>query len=217
MSPLYRFLRFFFWHFYHGFAWTYDAVASVVSLGRWNDWIVVSVPYVAGRRVLEIGHGPGHLQVVLRQRSKAAVFGLDESPQMGELARRRLQQHGHRDFNLTRGVGQRLPFPAGTFDSVVATFPTEYIYEEETLREVRRVLDRQGRFIVIPAAWIGGRKAMDRLAAWLFRITGQVPLVPAQAIGERLRRPFEQSGFSINYETVDVRSSEVLVVIAEPV
>ena len=62
MGLMTRFLRFFFRHFYHEFAWTYDFVAAVVSIGRWNQWIDSALPFVQGRRVLEIGHGPGHLQ-----------------------------------------------------------------------------------------------------------------------------------------------------------
>src|SRR5512135_1407430 len=94
------FLRFFFWHFYHGFAWTYDFVASAVSIGRWNDWILCTLPYVRGNRVLEIGHGPGHLQVNLRRSKPGLNIGLDESPQMGRIARRRLQAAGCTHPNL---------------------------------------------------------------------------------------------------------------------
>lgn len=212
-----RFLRFFFWHFYHGFAWTYDFVAAGVSIGRWNDWILCTLPYVRGNRVLEIGHGPGRLQVDLRQSKPGLIIGLDESPQMGRIARRRLQAGGCTYPNLVRGIGQQLPFAAATFDTAVATFPTEYIFDSDALQDVRRTLGPGGRFVVVPAAWIGGRKAVDRLAAWLFRVTGQTPILPAQALGDRLRKPLEEAGFAVTVETVDVRSSQVLVVVGEAV
>ncbi|HEX8992302.1 MAG TPA: class I SAM-dependent methyltransferase [Anaerolineales bacterium] len=210
-----RFLRLFFWHFYHGFAWTYDFVATVVSIGRWNDWIRCTLPYLKGSRILEIGHGPGHLQVDLRQRLPGLSIGLDESPQMGRIARQRLLKAACTDPNLVRGVGQQLPFAAATFDTVVATFPTEYIFDAETLQDIRRVIGPGGRFIVVPAAWIGRRNALDRLAAWLFRVTGQTPIVPARLIGERLRKPFEEADFAVTIDTVDIRSSQVLIVVGE--
>src|SRR5512143_1827971 len=103
MSLLRRFLRLFFWHFYHGFAWTYDVVAAVVSIGRWNDWVRAALPYVEGARVLEIGHGPGHLQLDLRQTGRQ-VMGLDESRQMGRLARNRLLRGRFTEINLVRGI-----------------------------------------------------------------------------------------------------------------
>ncbi len=215
MSALHRFLRFFFWHFYHGFAWTYDSVAAIVSIGRWNDWVKVALPYASGR-VLEIGHGPGHLQASLRESNHDGVFGLDESAQMGRLALARLRRTGFATVDLTRGLAQSLPFAAATFDTVVSTFPSEYIFEEPTLQEVRRVLTRQGRFVVIPAAWIVGRKVLDRWAAWLFRTTDQSPRFPPLVMSERLRKQLEEAGFRPEFDTVTVRSSEVLVVIASP-
>lgn len=216
MNPLRRFLRFFFWHFYHGFAWSYDFVADVVSIGRWNDWMQCAIPFVRGTRVLELGHGPGHLQIYLREQTGAWIVGLDESGPMARLARQELQGARYADAALTRGMGQALPFADGAFDTVVSTFPTEYIFEVPTLQEIRRVLTEKGRFIVVPAAWIIGRKTLDRLAAWLFRITDQAPRLPAEILGERLRGGFEQAGFAPEFRTVEVRSSVVLIVIARP-
>ncbi len=213
MALLRRFLRFFFRHFYHGFAWTYDLVAGVVSIGRWNDWIRGAVPYVQGDRVLEIGHGPGHLQLDLR-RSGRMVIGLDESQQMGRLARNRLARAGFNDLDLVRGMAQRLPFPSQAFDTVVSTFPAEYIFEPETISEIRRVLWDGGRYVLLPAAWIVGRKTLDRAAAWLFRATHQAPQFPGDVYACRLLPQLEEAGFQAGYEIVEIRSSEVLVVIA---
>ena len=214
MICLRRFLRFFFWHFYHGFAWTYDFVAAFVSIGRWNDWVRGALPYVEGTRVLEIGHGPGHLQIDLRLPGRT-VIGLDESRQMGRLARNRLVRGRFKDLNLVRGVAQVLPFPSRTFDTVVSTFPAEYIFEPQTISEIKRVLRDRGRYVLLPAAWIIGGKTLDRAAAWLFRATNQAPRLPADIFAEKLRPQLEEAGFQAEFETVEIRSSEVLVVIAK--
>jgi ubiquinone/menaquinone biosynthesis C-methylase UbiE len=213
MRLLRSFLRFFFWHFYHGFAWTYDLVAAVVSIGRWNDWVRAALAYVEGPCVLEIGHGPGHLQAALRQTGRTVV-GLDESRQMGRLARNRLRRAGVTDLNLVRGLAQCLPFPSASFDTVVSTFPAEYIFEAKTISEIQRVLRAGGRYVLVPAAWIVGRKTLDRLAAWLFRSTNQVPRLPAEVFADKLRQELERAGFRAEAQVVEVRSSEVLVIIA---
>lgn len=209
MHIITRFMRFFFYHFYHTFAWTYDFVAAVVSIGRWQEWIQTVIPFIEGTRILEIGHGPGHLQRILRTRGLPAV-GLDESRQMAYLAKR----NTNGSARLARGLAQSLPFPSETFDSVVSTFPAEYIFDPRTLSDVYRVLHNGGRFIVLPAAWIIGRAFLDRIAAWLFRVTGETPANIMDIINERTIRPLEQAGFKIETRQIKFASSTALILIA---
>lgn len=208
-----RALRFFFHHFYHGFAWTYDFVAALVSIGRWDAWVGSALPFIQGGIILEIGHGPGHLQCKLVD-ERRFVAGLDESKQMGLLAKRRLLKTGGHKFNLARGVGEGLPFAADTFETVVSTFPTEYIFDSQTLSEIYRVLRNKGRLIVIPAAWIVGTRFLDRSAAWLFKVTGQAPSSPQNNISLRLKPLFENAGFDLETQTLEIGSSVVLLLLA---
>ena len=210
MCLIARFMRFFFHHFYHTFAWTYDFVSTVVSIGRWQDWIKTVLPFIHGTRILEVGFGPGHLQRILLDR-KLFAAGIDESPQMARLAKSRLDSSA----NLTRGLAQSLPFPAQTFDTIVSTFPAEYIFDPRTLSDAYRVLNNGGRLIVLPFAWIVGKNTLDRAAAWLFRITGETPQNVLGVINQRAVHPLEQVGFKVEIQQVEVRSSVVLIVIAQ--
>ena len=203
-----RFLRTFFNWLYHPLAFSYDLVAATVSLGRWNDWVRTALPLIEGRRVLELGHGPGHLQRSLRTLGLPAV-GLDESTQMGRLAERRLRNSGYTQINLIRGLAQALPFPVGTFDTIVSTFPSEYIFDAHTLSEAHRVLHNGGRLIVLPAAW-----PRNPLLGWLFRITGQSPAEALEIVKTKLRQPFDDAGFEVEVQTFDVQSGRLLIVIA---
>ena len=212
MQLLTRFLRIFFHLLYHSFAWAYDLVAWTVSLGRWKDWVECVVPFIEGTRVLELGHGPGHLQRILQDLSLFAV-GLDESRQMGYLAKRRLLGNGYTQINLARGLAQSLPFPIGSFDTVISTFPSEYIFEQSTLLEARRVLTNGGRLIVLPAAWITGKSTLERLMSWLFRFTGQTPSDPLEKVKQKLSQPVASAGFQVEIRQVEVKSSLVLILI----
>jgi ubiquinone/menaquinone biosynthesis C-methylase UbiE len=214
MRPFARVMRFFFHLLYHPFAWSYDFVAATVSLGRWQDWVRTILPFVTGTRVLELGHGPGHLQRDFLDHGLLAA-GLDESAQMGRLARARLSSSGYTQLSLARGLSQSLPFPADVFDCIVSTFPSEYIFDPGTLLEVRRTLKNGGRLLVVPAAWIIGNSLMERYAAALFRVTGQAPSEPVEIIRERFKQPFTDMGFETKIEQVEVKSSLVLIVIAE--
>ena len=226
-------LRLFFRLLYHQFAFTYDLVAAAVSFNRWKDWVGSVIPFIERNRILEIGHGPGHLQrilLTLRHRSGQArnlfAVGIDESAQMGRLAKRNLtrrssslrssqqanfplSQPDYTQIKLTRGVGQHLPFHDGSFDTVVATFPTEYITDQGTLAEVKRCLSDGGRFIILPVAW-----PKNRLLDWLFKVTSQSPTEAMEVVKSRLREPFVQAGFITEIQTVDVQSSTLLIVLA---
>jgi len=207
-----KLLRFLFHHLYHAFAWTYDLVAWLVSLGRWRGWVLSALPYLEGPRVLELGHGPGHLQAAMRKKGWL-VLGVDESRQMGRLAASRLTRLGL-PVALIRSEAQSLPFGPHCFDSLAATFPTEYIFDPRTLDEASRVLRPGGRLVVVPTAYIGGQNVPDRAAAWLFRVTHQGGEI-TEALKGRIKTPFAAAGFTVRLETVQIRSSTVLVIVAE--
>jgi len=195
---------------YHQFAWAYDFVADLVSLGQWRDWVRTALPYLDGR-VLEIGFGPGHLQAEMQTRGLRS-FGIDESRFMARQASRRLRKAGA-DPSLARGLAQALPYPAGAFDSVTATFPAEYIFDPRTLDEVRRVLAPGGKFILLPMAWITGSRPLERFVAWLMRLSGEAPGEPGQ-LPAAVRARFAAARFEVRRETVTLPKSRVLVVVA---
>ena len=218
MRLIARLLNFFYRHLYHGLAFAYDAVAVLVSFGQWVEWTKATLPFIEGTRLLELGHGPGHLQRLLLDRAEtvqsretldSAIFGLDESSQMGRLARRRLVRAGHAHPNLTRGLGQSLPFPADAFDSIVATFPAEYIFEAQTASEARRVLRNGGRLIVLPVAW-----PKNRFLTWLYRVTHEAPSEALNVVKSKMGQPFVRAGFEVSVETLEVKSSVLLIVLA---
>jgi ubiquinone/menaquinone biosynthesis C-methylase UbiE len=213
MRLIQRFMRFFFHHFYHSLAWMYDFIAAVVSIGRWNSWIRTVLPFVRGTKILEIGHGPGHLQRLLQEQNYCSI-GLDESTQMIRLAKHRLEKTDRQAIKLVRGLAQALPFPEAEFDSVISTFPSDYIFDPDTLSGIHRVLRGDGRFILVPAAWIVGRKLLDRAAAWLFRITGETPRNIREVIGKRAVEPLKQAGFNVEVRELEIQASSVMVILA---
>lgn len=197
-------MRFFFNLLYHPFAFTYDLVAWVVSFGKWNDWVLSIFPHIEGTRLLELGHGPGHLQRFLLDRGLSPV-ALDESTQMGRIAKRRL---GTR-HKLSRGLAQSLPFASASFDTVVSTFPSEYIFDPRTLTEIKRVLASDGKLIVLPAAF-----PSNGFLKWLYKVTGESPEALDDALKERLRTPFVRAGFEVEMKLVEMTSSTLVLLLA---
>jgi len=204
-----RFLAYFLKHFfdflYHQGAFTYDVVAASVSLGRWKDWVASVLPYITSQCVLELGHGPGHLQQALLKRGIRTI-GMDESLHMGRLALSNLHKAGLSSC-LVNGLAQNLPFPDQIYQQVVSTFPTQYILAKETLAEIYRVLTPGGSLVVMPVAWITGSAWYERLFAELFRITGQAPEWDSQFI-----KPFIEAGFQIQIEYQFIHSSKIMII-----
>jgi ubiquinone/menaquinone biosynthesis C-methylase UbiE len=205
-----RFLHWFFSLLYHPFAWTYDWVAILVSLGRWKNWGKASLDYVLGNRILELGFGPGHIQVELAARGKQ-VFGLDESRQMTIQAFKQLKKTGAVP-RLVRGVSQVLPFPDGEFHTVLATFPTEFIFSQTTLSEIQRVLCPGGRLVVLISAWITGMSLPEATLRNLYCWTGQVPKTTNL---QNILIPFQQTGFNPEMKWIALQNSRLLVILAD--
>lgn len=210
MRLLLLLLRPIYYLLYHHFSWTYDLVAWTVSLGRWNDWVQMALPFLDGR-VLELGYGPGHLQQKMTERG-LHPFGLDESRFMARQASCRLKKAGLTP-HLSRGLAQSLPWTADTFDCAVATFPADYIFDPRTLDEVYRVLAPGGKFIVVPMAWVTGKRPLERLAGWLLWVTGQA--AGLEGILEATEARFRAGRFEVRHELVEEKGSRVLVIIAE--
>lgn len=170
------FIRTFFRLLYHELAWTYDLVAWLVSLGQWKAWGRTAIPYLCGKHVLELAHGPGHLLAAMHHAGFAPI-GLDLSPQMGRLALRRLRGDGVPMPLLVRARAQALPFRSAVFDSVVSTFPTEFIVAPATLQEIARVMTPEGCAVVVPG--IAFKRTLPaRCLEWLYTVTGQQEPVP---------------------------------------
>jgi len=183
-------------------------VAAVVSLGKWREWVSTVVPILPGPNVLELGHGPGHLQGELGGLGIKHV-GIDESVQMGTYARIRLKK-SLCTARLARAQAQFLPFPDGHFHQVTATFPSEYILDPKTLSEAYRVLLPGGKLVILPAAWITGKGVLERAAAWLFRVTEQAPTWDDDKLA-----PLSKAGFNLNLKKIVKPSWSLLIILAE--
>jgi ubiquinone/menaquinone biosynthesis C-methylase UbiE len=113
---------------------------------------------------------------------------------------------------------QALPFANKSFPSLLSTFPTDFIMDPVAIAEFQRVLQPGGVFVCVPVALITSPVLLDRLARWLFAITGQSSEMWFAPVAER----YNAAGFSTRVEQVRLPSrsapvgrSVVTVIVAE--
>ena len=107
-------------------------------------------------RVLDLGCGRGGVAEVVWQDVRLAA-GIDPDP-------RSLAEHRARGMPVVRGIGERLPFAADSFDLVVCVWVLEHLADPlETFIEVRRVLRPGGHFVFLTPNMRNPLMLMNRL------------------------------------------------------
>lgn len=143
----------------------------------------------AGESVLDVGCGTGVLlEALLASISDAQLSGADPSPEMLEVARKRLGEA----VLLKLSYADTLPFPDKEFDVVVSTNAFHYFRNPmSALGEMARVLRSNGRLVITD--WCDDYIACRFCDLWLrlfdrahFRTYGQ----------EQIGRLIQQAGFT---------------------
>jgi arsenite methyltransferase len=127
-----------------------------------------------GDRVLDVGCGPGFYSRELLDQvgPEGSVTGIDQSPQMLAVARRRSE--GFVNARFEEGDATSLPVPSDSFDRALSVQVLEYVADiPRALAEMHRALRPGGRVVICDVDWAtvswhsedAGR--MDRvLRAW---------------------------------------------------
>jgi SAM-dependent methyltransferase len=202
-----RFLRLAFHLLYYHLAWTYDLVAWLVSFGQWAAWRRTATLFLQEGPILELAYGTGGFMADMAARSLSPV-GLDLSPYMTRLARRRLLRQGAIAL-LVMGQAQHLPFPDASLANIVTTFPTEFILDPQTLASAARVLRPGGRLVVVVMGYLRGPLLLRGFVEWLYRITGQREIPEPKPL-DRLR----SFGFAARWEDATLEGATARLLVA---
>lgn len=155
----------------------YWLASTIPFAGQWRVWQRLVLPRLRGRDVLEVGCGIGTLLADMVGAGYVCA-AIDRSPWMVDATRAELRRRGlpPRATPVLRAEVERLPFADASFDSVVSTFPTEYIADPAAWREFARVLRPGGRVIVVlGAALLPTRVTLLPLVALQTLVYGRGP------------------------------------------
>ena len=124
---------------------TYDRYARLLSLGqdpRWRRFLVSRLEVGPDARVLDVATGTGAVALELVRRYRCSVVGIDRSPEMLAVGRRRVaaDELGTR-IELLEGRAESLPFADASFDALTVTYLLRYVDDPAaTIRELARVV-----------------------------------------------------------------------------
>lgn len=143
-----------------------NGFAQLFSLGQWERWQNRVFDDLSGKKILEIGVGPGKL--LIRMRAKGyIVTGLELKHGMAYEARKRTRKAGF-DIDILDQSVYKLPFKDEVFDCIVLTFVLAEIADlDRGIMEMKRVLKKGGKVIVIAG---GMPRDKNLVARFLFQL-----------------------------------------------
>lgn len=124
---------------------TYDRYARLLSLGqdpRWRRFLVGRIEAGADAVVLDVATGTAAVAIELVRRTGCSVVGVDQSPEMLAVARRRIMlAAATTQIRLVEARAEALPFSDACFDALTFTYLLRYVEEPgATLVELARVV-----------------------------------------------------------------------------
>jgi ubiquinone/menaquinone biosynthesis C-methylase UbiE len=124
----------------------YDQIANGIQPVA--NHVVRSARISPSEWVLDIACGTGNTALVARARG-AVVTGVDLTPELLTVARKRAADAGYRDITWKEGDAENLPFPDSAFDVVVSSCGLMFAPDQQkAANEVARVTRKHGRIAI---------------------------------------------------------------------
>lgn len=132
----------------------YDDLNRVISLGidvKWRKKVVKIIDDHNPDTVLDIATGTGDLAINLSVTNAKSILGLDISPGMLEVGRKKVKLKGLENrITMMLGDSENLPFEDNSFDAVSVAFGIRNFENlKKGLKEILRVLKPNGIFVIL--------------------------------------------------------------------
>ena len=133
-----------------------DWMVRVLTLGReeaLRQWTLALGDLRPGSAVLDVGCGTGTLLLDAAERvgPSGAAHGIELSPEMRAHARHKAAARSV-SLEVVAGSADSLPYPRASFDSIFCSLVLHHLpgpMREHAIREMRRVLRRGGRAVIV--------------------------------------------------------------------
>ena len=132
----------------------YDFLNRVLTFGidiSWRKKVVKMVGDHQAKIILDIATGTGDLAIMLAKTKANKIVGLDLSPGMLEVGKKKVTEKNLDDrIEMVLGDSEKLPFSDNHFDAITVGFGVRNFENLELgLSEIYRVLKPKGTFVVL--------------------------------------------------------------------
>lgn len=132
----------------------YDGLNRVISFGidiKWRNKVVDLVKRTQPKDILDVATGTGDLAISLSKTSATKIVGLDISPGMLEVGKKKVTNQAlDQKIEMIIGDSENLPFDNNSFDAITVAFGIRnFMKLEKGLSEILRVLRPGGIFVIL--------------------------------------------------------------------
>lgn len=156
---------------YNWMARGYDTFMIIFPL--WKKWIKKVIPYIEGKKILEVSFGSGYLMTQYA-RDEFDIYGIDYNEKMLEITSKKILS---KEINakLSMANVEKLPFPDNTFDTVINTMAfTGYPNGDKAMSELKRVLKKGGKLLLVDFDYPKERNLMGYLIIRMWEKFGDI-------------------------------------------
>lgn len=156
---------------YNWMARGYDAYMIIFPL--WKKWIKKVIPHIQGNKILEVSFGSGYLMTQYAK-DDYDIYGIDYNEKMLAITAKKILSKKI-NAKLSRANVERLPFPDNTFGTVINTMTfTGYPNGDKAMSELKRVLKKGGKLLLVDFDYPNERKLMGYLIVRLWEKFGDI-------------------------------------------
>ena len=132
----------------------YDGLNRLISFGidiKWRKKVLQLVSDKNPKNVLDIATGTGDLAILMTATNAERIVGLDISPGMLEVGRKKIEAKKLSDkIEMILADSENMPFENDTFDAITVAFGVRNFETlEKGLAEIHRVLKPNGIFVIL--------------------------------------------------------------------
>lgn len=144
------------WRMFDSIAHRYDLLNRLLSFGLdiiWRKRVAKHLKDIPHQHILDLATGTADLLITVCEKNEQVEsgVGVDLSEKMLEIGERKISEKKlHKQLTLQVGDATNIPFTKNSFDAVTIAFGIRNVDNlQKSLGEMRRVLKKEGRAIIL--------------------------------------------------------------------